>query len=188
MRIRGRPSPNFLDLLDDTEELEIKILSINLLAPHDDIKTRGDLQIVDSYKHLVIHPYAFDELSSNSLDDQNPEKINQTVVVSEGGSEGEDTENEITSSKPNKMDLNFFTVADDRNPARIASSSSHKVSRQNVFENEEIISKKRIRTETSFNGREGRSANTTKVDQGEDDDILIRDTLKKIKEKTSGSS
>ncbi|KAH7560469.1 hypothetical protein JRO89_XS10G0028000 [Xanthoceras sorbifolium] len=169
MRIRGRPSPNFLDLLDDTEELEIKILSINLLAPHDDIKTRGDLQIVDSYKHLVIHPYAFDELSSNSLDDQNPEKVNQTVA-SEGGSEGElGTENEITSSKSNQMDLNFSMVADDRKPATISSSSSCKVIRHDVYENEEIVSNKRLSTETSLDGREERSVNATEVDDGEDD-------------------
>ncbi|KAL5766743.1 hypothetical protein ACOSP7_017360 [Xanthoceras sorbifolium] len=187
MRIRGRPSPNFLDLLDDKEELEIKILSINLLAPHDDIKTRGDLQIVDSYKHLVIHPYAFDELSSNSLDDQNPEK------ASEGGSEGElGTENEITSSKSNQMDLNFSMVADDRKPATISSSSSCKVIRHDVYENEEIVSNKRLSIETSLDGREERGVNTTEIfflscstDQIEDSRIHLKQKCEATRMKRS---
>ncbi|KAL5766748.1 hypothetical protein ACOSP7_017365 [Xanthoceras sorbifolium] len=98
---------------------------------------------------------------SNSLDDQNPEKVNQTEA-SEGGSEGElGTENEITSSKSNQMDLNFSMVADDRKPATISSSSSCKAIRHDVYENEEIVSNKRLSTETSLDGREERGVNTT---------------------------
>ncbi|KAL5765061.1 hypothetical protein ACOSQ2_017655 [Xanthoceras sorbifolium] len=106
---------------------------------------------------------------SNSFDDQNPEKVNQTEA-SEGGSEGKlGTENEITSSKSNQMDLNFSMVADDRKPATISSSSSRKVIRYDVYENEEIVSNKRLSIETSLDGREERGVNTTEVDDGEDD-------------------
>ncbi|KAL5765065.1 hypothetical protein ACOSQ2_017659 [Xanthoceras sorbifolium] len=103
----------------------------------------------------------FPTLSGNSLDDQNPEKVNQTAA-SEGGSEGElGTENEITSSKSNQMDLNFSMVADDHKPATISSSSSRKVIRHDVYENKEIVSNKRLSTETSLDGREERSVNAT---------------------------
>ncbi|KAL5833905.1 hypothetical protein ACOSQ3_017579 [Xanthoceras sorbifolium] len=111
---------------------------------------------------------------SNSLDDQNPEKVNQTEA-SEGGSEGKlGTENEITSSKSNQMDLNFSMVAYDRKPATISSSSSRKgifylIIRHDVYENEDIVSNKRLSIETSIDGREERGVNTTEVDDGEDD-------------------
>ncbi|KAL5832155.1 hypothetical protein ACOSQ4_017509 [Xanthoceras sorbifolium] len=103
---------------------------------------------------------------SNSLDDQNPEKVNQTEA-SEGGSEGKlGTENEITSSKSNQMDLNFSMVAYDRKPATISSSSSRKgifylIIRHDVYENEDIVSNKRLSIETSIDGREERGVNTT---------------------------
>ncbi|KAL5832140.1 hypothetical protein ACOSQ4_017494 [Xanthoceras sorbifolium] len=120
---------------------------------------------------------------SNSFDDQNPEKVNQTEA-SEGGSEGKlGTENEITSSKSNQMDLNFSMVADDRKPATISSSSSRKVIRYDVYENEEIVSNKRLSIETSLDGREERGVNTTEMTT-----ILICDTLKKSRKNTSGSS
>ncbi|KAH7560472.1 hypothetical protein JRO89_XS10G0028300 [Xanthoceras sorbifolium] len=66
-------------------------------------------------------------------------------------------------------DLNFSMVADDRKPATISSSSSRKVIRYDVYENEEIVSNKRLSIETSLDGREERGVNTTEVDDGEDD-------------------
>ncbi|KAK4857120.1 hypothetical protein QYF36_024752 [Acer negundo] len=176
MRTRGKHSPF---ILGSDEESVMKVSSITLLVPREEI----DIQIADTYKHLVIPPaYSFDyEISTNNLSPISTEsKYNQTVATSEDGIGGDqDVEKEIIDfESTNQMDDNSSNVPAARDQTATPSYSFR----------EDIGGHLKMKSLYCFYD-DNYKITGSKVDKVEDDDeeMLISDMVKKIKKNLKGN-